>query len=115
MQNKQLVMAYVVYMIIGSEFRSCSFNNPIIKDRLRLEYAETKANDQMHYEENIINILSELNIPEDSDATLHYYKQNNTVIMDFVSKEGVLSAFIEANGTFKIVPFKKSHIQNAVV
>ncbi len=73
--NKQLAAAYITYMMAGSRFRKCVFDNPMEEEHLRLHYRAMKSTDQQKLEEDINNIIDRL-LPEDESEREDIDKEN---------------------------------------
>ncbi len=101
MHNKQLVSAYAVFMIVGSEFKKCRFANPMIEGRLRAEYVEVKSNEQFRLEELAIDMLQDLEI-DPVECTVRYYNSGNNLILDFITGKNNVRAIIDTQGYFEI-------------
>lgn len=97
-------MAYVIYMIIGSEYAKCSFKNPMIESRLRIEYAETKSADQIKMEDEVIKRMENIIVPEELASEVRYYQDKGNIVLEFLSHPGLIRAFIAPTGHFDIIP-----------
>ena len=102
MTKKQMAMAYIIYMILGSEYKTCKFRNPLIEGRLRIAYTETKTKDQVKWEESVINKIPEIGLPEDIRSEISYYQNGANLIMEFEAEEGTLKAEVTPDGKYRI-------------
>ena len=101
--------AYIIYMILGSYFKSCKCDNAILEKRLFLNYKDLSKNKQETKEEKIIkkveNVESKnadffssfedidaqarINIDKD-DAEVLFYSNNKVIIKVKVDKKGAM-------------------------
>ena len=101
--------AYIIYMIIGSYFKSCKCDNAILEKRLFLNYKDLSKNKQETKEEKIIKKVesvaaknfdffesfenidcqSRINLDKD-DAEVLFYADNKVIIKVKVDKKGAM-------------------------
>ena len=81
--NKQLSAAYAVYEIVGSEFHRCSFQNPLLEEKLRVNFLLESDNAQCLLEEKAEKAFKKLNI-ETSDLNCEVYGMMNPNTNHFI-------------------------------
>ncbi len=100
--NKQYATAYIIYMMVGSEYKSARFRNPVIEGKLRLEYAEMKSADQIKVEEGVIDQIPRLDVPENDDSEIRLGNDNNNMLLTFDSPSGRIEASIAPDGRYRL-------------
>ena len=92
--SKQLVNAYIVYMMLGSFFGWCRFKNTMEESRLKMHYVAMSSSEQVKREEEIEKVILEVIRPErigdlkcevrTSASKGRYFLLFHTGIMDFI-------------------------------
>ncbi len=102
--SRQLVMVYVIYEIIGSEFKKCYFKNQMEEKKLRINFMLESKKRQEDLEERVIKIFekSDLNLSDLKCVVTHHVLRNHTYVLRFNTYIKDISVVIDKNGRFSI-------------
>lgn len=101
--------AYIMYMILGSYFKSCKCDNSILEKRLFLNYKDLSLNKQYAREEKIIAKVDRLdeNFLEqfadvDAKVRINFIKDSADVIF-YADDKVFIKASVDKKGTMEFL------------
>ncbi len=108
--NKQLATAYIIFMMLGSEYYKCSFDDKNEEQRLYAKYKGMSEPEQLLLEDEILGRLEKITkIPgrEQMACEVSTHMEGRNYCMFFKTYFGEVEFLIEKNGRFKTNVFLK--------
>lgn len=101
--------AYILYMMVGSYFASCTCDNNILEKKLFLNYKDLSLNKQYTREENILKKMEKLGedyfdrfADIDAMARIKFEKDEAEVVF-YADKKVILKARVDKKGSIAFV------------
>ena len=99
----QMATAYIVYMMVGSFFKSCRLQSPIRMNSLRVHYAEMRVNSQLSVERRIERDFEEkyasfLDLFEESQCMVLFEEKGDQICVTFDTGFERLDVMVDKDG-----------------
>ena len=103
--ENQLAAAYIVYMMVGSFFKSCKLQSPIRMNSLRVHYAEMRVNSQLSVERRVEKDFEErfasyLDLFAESQCLVSIRDSGDVICLTFDTGFEQLKATIDREGQY---------------